>query len=198
MRTRAFGILLLGFFIQTTLFAQKGYLRGNILDGDFGGPLVGATIIVVEQPGLGTTTDFDGNYSIALDPGTYTVKISFISFTTVTFNEVEVKAGETTLIDATLMPATETLQEVQVVAKAKRNTDAGVLIKMRNSPNVVDGISSQSFKRVAANDLSQSIRRVTGVTANMFMCAVWEIVIPKPPLTAWLFPVLTLMLTRYR
>ena len=166
MRTRAFGILLLGFFIQTSLFAQKGYLRGNILDGDFGGPLVGATIIVVEQPGLGTTTDFDGNYSIALDPGTYTVKISFISFTTVTFNEVEVKAGETTLIDATLMPATETLQEVQVVAKAKRNTDAGVLIKMRNSPNVVDGISSQSFKRVGDNDLSQSIRRVTGVTVE--------------------------------
>ncbi len=166
MKTKALGFILFSLLIQTALFAQKGYLRGNIEDGDFGGPLVGATIIVVEQPGVGTTTDFDGNYSISLDPGSYTVKVSFISFTTVTYSNVVIKPGEATIIDATLMPATQQLQEVQVVAKAKRNTDAGLLIKMRNSPNVVDGISSQTFKRVGDNDLSQSIKRVTGVTVE--------------------------------
>ena len=136
------------------------------MDGDFGGPVVGATIVVVEKPGVGTITDFDGNYSISLEPGSYTIKVSFISFNTLTFENVEIKPGDATIIDATLMPATEQLAEIEVVAEAKRNTEAGVLIKMKNAANVVDGISSQTFKRVGDNDLSQSIRRVTGVTVE--------------------------------
>lgn len=166
MKLSGLRLLLFGLLITSMGFAQKGYLRGNIQDGDFGGPLIGATVIVVEQPGIGATTDFDGNYSLALDPGTYTVKISFISFTTVTFSEVVIKSGETTVINGTLMPESQQLVEIEVTATVKRNTDAGLLIKMRNSPNVVDGISSQSFKRVGDNDLSQSIKRVTGVTVE--------------------------------
>jgi TonB-dependent receptor len=164
---KAIYFVLAAILCGSTLFAQeKGFLRGNIQDGDFGGPLVGATVIVVEQSGVGTTTDFDGNYSLPLAPGTYTIKLSFISFETLTFEDIEIKAGEPTILNATMSSSSQQLEEVQVVAKAKRDSDAGLLIKMRNSPNVVDGISSQSFKRIGDNDLSQSIKRVTGVTVE--------------------------------
>ncbi len=167
MTIRAFGFLLVALFSQVALLAQeKGFLRGNIQDGDFGGPLVGATIIVVEKSGVGTTSDFDGNYSLPLEPGVYTVKMSFISFETLTYEGVEITSGQATVLDATMSSSSQQLEEVQVVAKAKRDSDAGLLIKMRNSPNVVDGISSQSFKRIGDNDLSQSIKRVTGVTVE--------------------------------
>jgi hypothetical protein len=43
---------------------EKGFLRGNLADGQFGGPLIGATVTVVERSGVGTTSDFDGNYSL--------------------------------------------------------------------------------------------------------------------------------------
>jgi hypothetical protein len=167
MTIRSFGFALAALLFTISLNAQeKGFLRGNIQDGDFGGPLVGATIIVVEKSGVGTTTDFDGNYSLPLEPGVYTVKMSFISFETLTFEDIEIKAGEPTILNATMSSSSQQLEEVQVVAKAKRDSDAGLLIKMRNSPNVVDGISSQSFKRIGDNDLSQSIKRVTGVTVE--------------------------------
>jgi hypothetical protein len=59
------------------LFAQKT-ITGTITD-EAGVPLPGATIIVVET-NEGTTTDFDGNYSILASDGN-TIDISYIGYT---------------------------------------------------------------------------------------------------------------------
>ena len=66
---------------MTTVFAQQkqGFVRGNILDGDFGGALIGATISLTNNPGKGTIADLDGNFSLPLDPGPYKINVSFIS-----------------------------------------------------------------------------------------------------------------------
>lgn len=162
---KKFLVLLLGLISASIAIAQeKGYVRGNLSDGDFGGPLIGANVVVDGQPGLGTVSDFDGNYSLALDPGTYTINISFVSFETLSFPDVVVKAGEATIIDATLMPASSTLEAVTVVAKARRNSEAAILIERKNAVNVTDGLSAQAFRKVGDGDLSGAIKRVTGVT----------------------------------
>jgi TonB-dependent receptor len=145
---------------------EKGFVRGNIVDGDFGGPMVGATIFVADNLNLGTTSDFDGNYSLSLDPGSYTIKMSFISFVTLTFEDVEVKEGETTAIDAIMNTVSEELDEVEVVARAKRDSEIGMLTKMKSAVNVVDGLSAQSFRKIGDGDLSAAIKRVTGVTVE--------------------------------
>ena len=94
--------------VSLSAFAQeKGFVRGNVGDGDFGGPMIGAAVTVKGKPGLGTSTDFDGNYSLPLDPGNYTIEISFISYATQSFTDVEVKPGEVLMIDAVLSSAIE-------------------------------------------------------------------------------------------
>ena len=104
---------LLTVFFSATGFAQeKGFIRGNIGDGQFGGPLIGANVTIPVFSGVGTTTDFDGNYSISVEPGMYKVKFSYISFADQFFEDVEVKAGEVTKIDVVLEMAT---QEVAMV-----------------------------------------------------------------------------------
>ena len=52
-------------------------VNGTVTDQD-GVPLPGATIIVLETND-GSTTDFDGNYSISADQGT-TIEISFVGY----------------------------------------------------------------------------------------------------------------------
>lgn len=145
---------------------ENGFLRGNIEDGDFGGPLIGTTIIDANNPSVGTVTDFDGNYSLSLAPGTYTINISFISYQSQTFENIDIKSGETTLLDAVLVGVNEQLEEVIVVAKAKRSSSIGMLTTIKNSSNVVDGLSAQSFRKVGDSDLSGAIKRVTGVTVE--------------------------------
>ena len=156
-----------GFFFITLAFAQeKGFLRGNIMDGDFGEPMIGANVVVADQPGVGTVTDFDGNYSLSLPAGTYTINVSFISYQTLTFPNTEIKPGETTIIDATLNTASEELATVKVVAKARRNSEAAILIERKNAVNVTDGLSAQAFRKVGDGDLGGAIKRVTGVTVE--------------------------------
>ena len=69
--------------ITTLAFAQTGTLKGVITDAMTGEPIPFANI-VAERNGNqigGTTTDFDGNYTIKpLEPGNYTVKATFVGY----------------------------------------------------------------------------------------------------------------------
>lgn len=158
--------LLLAVAAMAVFAQEKGFIRGNIGDGQFGGPLIGANVTIPALSGVGATTDFDGNYSIAVEPGVYEVKISYISFADQIFKDVEVKAGEVTTIDAVLQMASQEVAMVEVVAEVRRNSEAGVLMEMKNATVVTDGLSAQSFRKVGDSDLSGAIRRVTGVTVQ--------------------------------
>ena len=75
---------------QHLLLAQTGTLRGKIIDSKTGEELIGATIVVTGTT-KGTISDFDGNYSLNLDQGIYNITISYISYETQNFPEVERK-----------------------------------------------------------------------------------------------------------
>lgn len=77
MKNPFFKFLFLGLlFCGGVLSAQKT-VSGSVKDSD-GMALPGATIVVAES-NLGTTTDFDGNYSISVSDG-QTLTISYIGF----------------------------------------------------------------------------------------------------------------------
>ena len=96
--------LLCGLFISLGAFAQIS-VRGNVKD-DTGEPVFGATVRVVGQPG-GTSTDFDGNFSITAPQGSE-IMISFMGFQTVT-----VPARPS--INVTLQEDAKVLEDVVVI-----------------------------------------------------------------------------------
>ncbi|MBI1288766.1 MAG: TonB-dependent receptor plug domain-containing protein [Flavobacteriales bacterium] len=164
---RRSGLIIAFLTLTNILFAQqKGYIRGNIGDGQFGGPLIGANVTIPALSGVGATTDFDGNYSITVEPGTYEVKVSYISFADQVFKDIVVKAGEVTKLDAVLQMASQEVGMVEVVATVRKNSEAGVLMDIKNATVVTDGLSAQTFRKVGDSDLSGAIRRVTGVTVQ--------------------------------
>ncbi len=154
------------FFFTNAQAQEKGFIRGNIADGQFSGPLIGASVRVMELSGVGSTTDFDGNYSVSVPVGKYTVEVSYISFATQVFNDVEVNAGAVTKIDATLEMATAQLDVVVVTAEVRKNSEAAVLMERKNATNVTDGLSAQAFRKVGDSDLSGAMKRITGVTVQ--------------------------------
>ena len=156
-------ILILAF---SPIFAQKGTIRGQVIDDETGEGLFGATAVVV-----GTTTggaaDFDGNYNITnLDPGVYDVQFSFVSYQTQTVTGIEVTAGEVTLINIRLSTDVQQLEEIVVTAEVIRNSDAALMTVRRKSPNVMDGISSQSFRKIGDSNAATAIQRVPGVSVQ--------------------------------
>lgn len=147
------------------LKAQKGYIRGKVIDNKTGETLIGVT---VQIPGttIGTITDFDGNYSIPVEPGTYTLKVSYISYQAQMYEDVEVKPGEVIIINANLDEEVTELKEVVVSAKAVRNTEASIQVMQKKSASMLDGIGSRQIARLGDDDAASALKRVTGVSVQ--------------------------------
>ncbi|MCK9611861.1 MAG: carboxypeptidase-like regulatory domain-containing protein [Bacteroidales bacterium] len=59
---------------------QKANVSGKVLDKQTGESLAGV-LVMIEESGLKVYTDLDGNFLFQnVDPGTYTFKVSYISY----------------------------------------------------------------------------------------------------------------------
>lgn len=146
-------------------WAQKGFVRGKVTDGETGEGLYGASIIK-QGTGIGVISDFDGNYSLSLNPGTHTIVLTFVSYQTQTIENVEVKANEVTTLDFVMRSDVAQLGEVVVTGQVLHDTESGILTLQRKSANVLDGISNQTFRNTGDRDLSAAMSRVTGVSVQ--------------------------------
>ncbi len=137
-----------------------------IFDAITGETIIGANV-VISGTSTGDATDIDGRYTIRdLDPGIYSITISYISHATKTITGVKVEAGETVIQNISLQPKTMDLDEVTVTADADRSGEAGLLSVQRKSVPVQDGISSEQLSKLGDSDVGAALKRVTGVTVQ--------------------------------
>ncbi|WP_138431035.1 outer membrane beta-barrel family protein [Fodinibius saliphilus] len=104
-----------------SLFAQssEGTIAGKVIDQQ-GQPLASTSIAVYDSTQstilTGASSDADGEFSITIKPGSYTIKISYISYKPIT-KKVVVNTSQTTeLDDITMMPTAESLGNIFVRA----------------------------------------------------------------------------------
>jgi len=95
-----------------------GKITGNIVDKTTGQPLVGVNVEILSA-GIGAASDEDGYYFINnVHPGSYTLKASYLGYTTVEIKDVRVSIDQTTEINFALSEQTMNLNEtITVVAK---------------------------------------------------------------------------------
>lgn len=166
LKIKQFAFLIL-LFVTSVLNAQNGTIRGQVIDDANGDPLIGTTV-TIKGTTQGSASDIDGKFSIGdVAPGTYTVQISFISYSTTTVEDVIVKPGEVTLLNnVRLREESTALQEVVVQATVLKTSETALLTAQRKSSQVMDGISSDMFSKNNDNDAAAAIRRVTGVSVE--------------------------------
>lgn len=153
-------------FWSLSAFAQKGIIRGTIFDNSSGEALIGVTV-VIDGTTIGSATDFDGKFEIQTEPGNYNLRVSYVSYSSLTIEDTPVKAGEVTLLDnIRLNEDVAQLDEVVVTAQAIRTTEEAMLTVKMKSTNVLDGISSSSFRKIGDSDAASAVRRVPGVSVE--------------------------------
>jgi hypothetical protein len=152
------------FLLNLHLHAQSGLLTGTVVDADSKETLVGATVRLVGVEG-GTYTDINGFYALRNIPaGTYSCVVSYYGYSDVTLSGVEVKAEDKTTLDVVMSTNDLVIGEVTIVEYKKTNSVAAVLLEVRQSKEVVSGISSQQIQRSQDNNAAEVVRRVPGVT----------------------------------
>jgi outer membrane receptor protein involved in Fe transport len=104
--------------ISVLAFSQSGTLKGKIIDKGTNEPVPFANI-VIEQGGKqtgGTTTDFDGNYTIKpIPPGEYDLKATYVGFKPIMVKGVVIVANQITFQDLSLESTMINIETFEVV-----------------------------------------------------------------------------------
>ena len=162
MKTKTIALKLI-FFICFFLESQNSGIKGIVFD-DNNNVLVGVNITYEKNSGKlekkGTTSDFNGNYTINLEPGKYTIEFQYIGYDTFTW-DINVKSDNfinkniflqstTTELDLVVISAgkfEQKLEEVTVsmdvikpsLIENKNATDLEILMNQSPGVQVVDG-----------------------------------------------------------
>ena len=117
-------------------------------------PLPGATI-VVKGKSKGTTTDFEGQFSIDISRG------DVLLITHLGYNPVEIQINDQTSVTVILQENAEQLQEV-TVAGFRKSLEEGIDIKKTNI-NAVDAVVAEDIAKFPQSNLAEALQRVSGV-----------------------------------
>ncbi len=129
--------------VSLGMFAQTVTVSGNVTD-DTGLEVIGATIIVEGSPGVGTTTDIDGNYTLNNVPSNGNLVFSYVGYATQT-----IPVNGRTTINVVMATDTELLDEVVVVGYGTQRrvnltgavgTASGDVLENRPITNVGQGL----------------------------------------------------------
>lgn len=162
--TRSIFSILFFIFLSNCLLGQ-GTVRGTVID-EFGDPVIGATIIFEDNIVTGTATDFDGIYSIELpDNFGHVAVIEYLGYKVIK-DTFLVSEGKVLIKDYVLVPESEVLEEVVVVAKVDKSKDYHMEKVKLSSTTTLDYVSSDIMKKVGDSNVASAISRASGVSTN--------------------------------
>ena len=148
----------------TGLKGQTGSIEGTVIDKANSETLIGTTI-AIEGTTTGTTSDINGHFTLPnLNPGTYTLKISYISYTSRVIEKVKVESGKSTTVNVVLETNLVALGDITVSAIRKTDTEVSMITDIRAIPFVSAGISGQQISKTLDKDASEVVKRVPGIT----------------------------------
>ena len=168
---------MLRFFIAFTLVlhvqaqsAVSAALEGRVLD-PAGAPISGAHVTVVPKdglPGLSADSDPDGRFSLALEPGAYTLKVAKESFLETTrqvvFREGASSGNDITLQVAPVVASVTVTENAAYLAPASR-TATKTLTLLRDVPQSVSVVTRELVQDQLMMSMGDVVRYTPGITA---------------------------------
>ncbi|MFD3408236.1 outer membrane beta-barrel protein [Aquirufa sp. HETE-83D] len=129
--------------------------------------LVGVTVWL-KNPSTGknqgASTDIDGKFTFAnVAPGTYSLSSSYVGFKE--YSNPAFKVGsEPVVVTIELEEDSKLLADVVVKTVAKKETATALINTLKSSFIVADGLSIESIKKTPDRNVSDALKRVSGVT----------------------------------
>jgi outer membrane receptor for ferrienterochelin and colicin len=146
------------------LFAQNGILKGKITDARTQEMLPGVAVMIKELPETGAGSDIDGNYSISLPPGTYTVVASYVSYSTIEITGVVVTKGAVADLDIDMKETMQELGEVMVVARMDMEAEKALMVERRQATVAVENLGAKEMSVKGLSTVADGIKKITGIS----------------------------------
>ncbi len=142
-------LFLVAILIATAGYTQVKTITGKVTDVQTGEPLPGVTIIV-QGTTIGTATNFDGDYSLNVEPN------QVLSFSFIGYTSKEITVGAESVINVQMELSMENLDEVIVIGYGQ--------VKKEDATGSVTAVNSEDFNVTA---MSNPAALVTGKIAGV-------------------------------
>ena len=149
------------FLTLSVMAATAGTIKGTITDRQTKEPLTGATV-QVSRTVQGAVADLDGNYTLELKNGTYTLTVRYIGYKDMTIKAVEIK-GETVL-NFDMEPDTQTLGEVQVTAKKNLEGERALQMERQKATLAIENLGSKEMSLKGIGNVEEGVKKITGIS----------------------------------
>ncbi|MEM5563628.1 TonB-dependent receptor [Psychroserpens sp. AS72] len=136
-------LLVLVVFLCTTLAFSQSTISGKLIGADMNEPLPGANI-VEKGTSNGTSTDFDGNFTLKTNASSGEVVITFVGYNSITISFT----GDQDLGTITLTSSEVGLQEVQIIASVAVDRKTPVAVSTVRAADIELKLGTQEFPEV--------------------------------------------------
>lgn len=144
-------LVLLCMSMFSVVALSQRIITGTVYDDETGETLIGATIVDKANTSLGTTTDFDGNFSINIDENTKVLTVSYVGYNS--FEVVITAASNYTV----RLSEGRVLEEVVVIGYGT--------VKREDVTGSIQTVSSEDFNKGAITSPQQLLAgKVPGVS----------------------------------
>ena len=149
-----FYAIIITLFFGVSLYAQTE-VTGTVTDSNDGQPIPGASVKLAGKA-LGTTTDFDGKYTLKVsETPPFTIEISNLGYI---LQSVEVTANDQ-VVDVVLAEAETSLDEV--VVSASRTPE-----RILESPVTIERMDVRAIKNTSSVSFYNGLENLKGVDVN--------------------------------
>lgn len=137
-----------------TLRAQRATITGQVTDAASGESLIGASLLETAS-GTGAATDLDGNYRLELDPGTVTLRFTYVGYRAQE-QVVRLSAGQRLVLNVALDEDARLMDQVVVTGSRFEK-------KLGEETVSMEVIQPRQIEQINAVQIDEAIERVPGV-----------------------------------
>lgn len=154
-----FVILLLVF---STMTALAGTIRGTVTDKQTGEPLTGATVQVVGTT-QGVIADLDGNFTMEVANGTYTLQIRYVGYKDVELASIKV-GSEPVVLNIAMESDAQALGEVSVTARKNLEGERALQLERKQASLAIENLGAKEMSIKGISNVQEGVKQITGIS----------------------------------
>lgn len=152
------------FLTSFSSMAQRGSVRGKVVDDATGEVVTSATITSSTSNG-GGFSDFEGNFTASFEAGTHNVSVRLMGYEDLVIENVIVPDGGTVSVGTIrLNTRAEVGPGVTIRVKGTKTSDAAIIKMKQKSVSLMDITGKEAINKVGDGDAAAAASRVTGVS----------------------------------
>ncbi|MEI6866257.1 TonB-dependent receptor [Flavicella sp.] len=143
---------------------ERGTVSGVVTDNEMNNETLPFANVFIKGTTIGTTTDFEGNYTLSLEEGEYVIIFSFVGYTA-SEKIITVEAGQSYILNQGIGASEGVLMdEVIVKGSTSKESVSALIADQKKATVIIESIGAQQLSSQGVSDAAAATTKVAGVS----------------------------------